>query len=335
MQNLVDRAFMQLVAHYGAPDCYVAGYFRVHSSSRLDAPLLRCITENETGRPVFAQLVGHDPESLARTARELTAFPTAGVDLNLGCAAPKILRKQVGGGLLRDPARIDEILAALREAVAAPTLLTVKTRIGFDGSEGFPRLLELLDRHRVDLVTVHGRTVTDGYRGPVRSDAIALAVSTLSCPVIANGEITSAARARAVLSETGAHGLMIGRHAIRNPWIFRHCRELFAGLPLSPVTLADVREYVERLYRATSLPSATEAMNVAKMKGYLNYLGPSIDADGAFLHDMRRARSEHEIFTICDRHLLSQDDRPFALEPHAGVFARPKTEGPEAPVAAS
>ncbi len=168
------------------------------------------------------------------------------------------------------------------------------------------------------------------YRGEVHYDLIAHAAARVRCPVLANGNVTSAARAAAILAETRAAGVMIGRHAIRNPWIFRQCREIFSGHSVTSLTLADVRDYVERLYRATQRPDLEERYHVNKMKKYLNFVGQSVDADGAFLHDMRRTETETELFNVCDRHLLTDPSREFAPEPYPGVIARPNCETPHA-----
>lgn len=325
MQNVTDLAFMHVVAHYGAPDYFFTEYFRVHAHSRLDKEILRSIDENESGRPVFAQLIGHDPELLVKTALELLEHPVAGIDLNLGCPAPYIYKQNVGGGLLRDPVKVSEILAALRSAL--PGLFTVKMRLGFDSLDHFETLLELIERHRVDLLSLHGRTVLEGYRSEVHYDAIARAVRAVSCPVLANGNVTSAPRAVSVLAQTGARGVMIGRHAIRNPWIFRQCRAAFSGEELPTVTLADVREYIERLYRAIYDDAAPPELNVTRMKRYLNFIGTGVDPDGAFLYEMRRAPNESALFGICDRYLITEPLRPMPLEPYEGVLARPKCEG--------
>jgi tRNA-dihydrouridine synthase B len=331
MQDVTDRAFMHVIARYGPPDYFFTEFFRVHSQSRLEKHILQSIAENTTGRPVFAQLIGENIPDILRTVRELLAFPVAGIDLNLGCPVPKIYRKNVGGGLLRDPDRIDGILGSLRAAV--PGLLTVKMRVGFDDARNFERTLALINRHGIDLLTIHGRTVQEMYRGEVHYDLIARAVRQASCPVLANGNITSADRAAAVVAQTGAAGVMIGRHAIRNPWIFRQCRERFAcesaGATAPNIfrpTLADVREYIADLYRSTTTPGAPERMQVARMKKYLNFVGQSVDPDGAFLREMRRAQTEAELFSVCDRHLLAEPDRPYALEPFPGVVARPNCE---------
>jgi tRNA-dihydrouridine synthase B len=328
MQDVTDLAFMQVIAFYGAPDYFFTEFFRVHSQSRPERHILRSIDENRTGRPVFAQLIGEDLVHLERTARELLRHPIAGIDLNLGCPAPKVYKKNVGGGLLRDPDRIDEILGLLRSAV--PGLFTVKMRIGFDDTRHFDRILDMINRHGVNLLTVHGRTVKEMYRSDVHYDFIGHAAGRVKCPVLANGNVTSADTARRVLDSTGAAGVMIGRHAIRNPWIFRQCREAFSGQLPVVLRLLDVRDYVERLYRATSAPGVPEVAHVNKMKKYLNFVGQGVDASGSFLHDMRRTQSEADLFRVCDRHLQDNGDAPFAVEPYPGVIARPNCETPAA-----
>jgi tRNA-dihydrouridine synthase len=337
MQDVTDLPFMRVIAHYGAPDYFFTEFFRVHAQSRPEKHILRSIVENRTGRPVFAQLIGEHVADMVRTVKALLHYPIAGIDLNLGCPAPKIYKKNVGGGLLRDPAKIDSLLGALRDAT--PGLFTVKMRIGFESPDNFAAVLDLINKHSVDLLSVHGRSVKEGYRSEVHYEFIGQAARTARCPVLANGNVTSAAKATAVLAETGAAGLMVGRHAIRNPWIFRQCRELFRG-PAFPRTednhpvfqpkLADVREYVARLYDETRNFEVPEKAHVAKMKKYLNFVGQSVDAEGAFLHDMRRAMTEAELFAVCDQHLLSEPARAFSAEPYPGIIARPNCETPDA-----
>src|ERR1041384_7736910 len=151
MQDVTDLPFWKLMATYGGADVYFTEYFRVHATSTLEKYILRSITENPTGRPVIAQMIGNDVPSLVRTARELQQYPIAAVDLNLGCPAPIVYRKCAGGGLLREPARVDAILGALREAVTIK--FTVKTRLGFDSPEAFSELLPIFARHSLDFLT--------------------------------------------------------------------------------------------------------------------------------------------------------------------------------------
>jgi tRNA-dihydrouridine synthase B len=328
MQDVTDLAFMRVVASYGAPDYFFTEFFRVHAQSRPERHILRSIDENDTGRPVFAQLIGEDIPHILRTVEELLRHPVAGIDLNLGCPAPKVYKKNVGGGLLRDPERIASILAALRSAV--PGLLTVKMRIGFEDDQHFERILDIVEASRVDLLTVHGRTVRDSYRGVVRYERIARAAARSRCPVLANGNATSAGRAGEIVGETGCAGVMIGRHAIRNPWIFRQCRERFAGAPAHRPTLGEVRGYVERLYNETRREGVPERYHVSRMKKFLNFVGQGVDPRGDFLRDMRVAVTESDLFGACDRHLLAAPQAEFSDEPYPGVVARPNCEAPDA-----
>src|SRR5216683_4042704 len=209
MQDVTDLPFWKLMTRYGGADVYYTEYFRVHATSTLEKHILKSITENPTGRPVIAQMIGNDIPSLVRTARELQQYRIAAVDLNLGCPAPVVYRKCAGGGLLRDPERVDAILGALRDAVEI--CFTVKTRIGFDSPEVFSELLPIFARHSLDLLTVHGRTVKEMYGPEVHYEYIAHAVAEMPCPVLANGNVSSAQNANEILRLTGARGLMIGR----------------------------------------------------------------------------------------------------------------------------
>ena len=110
MQDVTGLPFMRIIANYGAPDLFFTEFFRVHEHSRLDPEILTSITENPSGKPVFAQLIGESIPELCRVADLLKEYPVAGVDLNMGCPAPRVYKKKVGGGLLKDPPKIAKIL---------------------------------------------------------------------------------------------------------------------------------------------------------------------------------------------------------------------------------
>jgi nifR3 family TIM-barrel protein len=313
MQGVTDLPFLRLIAAYGGPDVYVTEYFRVYATSRLDKHILKSVTENPTGRPVIAQMIGNDIPALVRTARELQEYPLAAVDLNLGCPAPVVYRKGAGGGLLREPRRVDAILGALRDAVKTP--FTVKTRIGFDSADVFADLLPVFAKHSLDLLTVHARTVKEMYRSEVHYEFIARAVAALPCPVLANGNVYSARKAAKVLKDTGARGLMIGRGVIRNPWLFRQIREHQRGEALFIPRGADVLAYVCALYEAVCSPTARESEQVQRMKKYMNYLGVGVEPTGRFLHQIRRVTTTASLFNVCEEYL--NHDRPMPLEPFA------------------
>ena len=316
MQDVTDLPFWGLMRGYGGADVYYTEYFRVHGDSRLEKWILESVTQNPTGRPVVAQMIGNDIPSLVRTARELQRHPIAAVDLNLGCPAPVVYRKCAGGGLLRDLPRVDAILGALREAVSVK--FTVKTRLGFDDPAVFDELLPILARHSLDLVTVHGRTVAERYRSAVHYDFIARAVEALPCPVLANGNVCSATKAAEVLALTGARGLMIGRAAIRNPWIFQQIRQQRRGEPVFQPRGHEVLDYVRALYDTTSVLGRNPNQQVQKMKKYVNFLALGVEPTGRFLHDIRRVSTEADFFRVCAEHLDHSEQMP--LEPFPVVL---------------
>lgn len=301
MQDVTDLPFMRVIARRGAPDWFVTEYFRVHPDSHLNRYILRSLVENETRRPIFAQMIGRDLPSLIRTAKELAQYPIAGIDLNLGCPAPIVCRKDAGGGLLRSPEMVDRLIGSLREAI--PGRFTVKTRVGYHTADEFPRLLEIFRHHAIDGLTIHGRTVIERYQTPVHPDCVRAAVETLPCPVIANGNIVDAETGLAYLSKTTAAGLMIGRGAIRNPWIFSQLISAFKSTVPPAPTHRDLWNYVQELYDeiARETPKFVPLAHVQRMKKTLAYISHGLD--GNFEHDMRRMKTPEDFQEICRRHL--------------------------------
>jgi len=326
MQDVTDVAFMRVLGIYGVPDYFFTEYFRVHEHSTPEPHIIESIVDNGTSRPIFAQLIGEDLFHLERTARALLELPIAGIDLNMGCPAPKVYRKNVGGGLLREPAAVERIFATLR--ACCPGRFAVKMRLGFEDHRHYAEILELVNRHQVDVLSIHGRTVRQMYRGEVDYGRIRQACRTVHCPVFANGNITSAAKALEVRTLTGCHGVMMGRSAIRNPWIFAQTRDLSTGKAPCQPTLGDVRQYIDVLWNQVTNPSLMEVHRLNRMKKFLNFVGQGVDAGGCFLHAMRRARTARDFFAVCDAHLLDEGRASllFAEEPFQGVVARPNHE---------
>jgi tRNA-dihydrouridine synthase len=335
MQDITNQWFMKIVAEYGAPDYFFTEFLRVHETSRIDKNILSSITENVTGRPIFAQMIGEDVTALVRIARELSKHNIAGIDLNLGCPAPRVYRKNVGGGLLRDPEQVDRILGALRQAVDLP--LTVKMRLGFEHRSDMDAVIKLVNRHQIDLLSVHGRTVKEMYRGSVDYQLIGKAVAEAHCPVLANGNVQSAMQSLVedlpvskgeatptaidVLQQTNAAGVMVGRWAIGNPWIFRQIRQAQLGEPLTIPTFGEVRVYIDRLWQNPI--AVPERARVGYLKMFLNYVAQNVDADGLFLRQMRQAQTPQELFAVCDLTLLQDPQHPFALSPYPSPVGRP------------
>jgi len=185
-------------------------------------------------KPIVLQLFGSSPEIITEAARIITErFLTpmcigvrndniviGGIDVNMGCPVPKIAsRGHAGADLMRDPERAVNIVKALKKAnLGVP--ISVKTRLGWASEAEILRFAPLLEQAGVDCLTVHGRTKKQGYSGQANWEAIAKVVKLLSIPVIANGDIKNSEDIKKCLEVTGADGVMIGRAALGNPWVF-------------------------------------------------------------------------------------------------------------------
>lgn len=298
MQDVTDLPFMRVMQAFGGPDYFVTEYFRVYENSPVDKYILRSITENKTGRPVFAQMIGQDVPSLVRIANKLQEYPVAGIDINLGCPAPVVCRKDAGGGLLRKPEKIRAILGGLRECVKGR--FTVKTRIGYESEEEFDDLLEVFSEFDIDALAIHGRTVKERYQTPIHEDRVKQAVNRMACPVIANGNVVNVATGLTYLKRTNAAGLMIGRGAIRSPWLFQQLRDSFLGNEVQQTTSHDLFKYIQLLFDevASEWTDYDERKHVNKMKKYMVYIAQGLNED--FEYKIRRAQSKIEFYTICE-----------------------------------
>ncbi len=319
MQDVTDLPFLRTIAAYGGADVYVTEYFRVHIHSRIEPYILRSITENPTERPIIAQMIGQDADELVRTALELKKHPIAGIDLNLGCPAPVVYRKNAGGGLLRNPAQIELLLGRLREACGALPF-TVKTRVGFESEDEFETLLGIFKKHPIDLLTIHGRTVRERYQSPVHDDWVCRAAKEMPCPVIANGNVVNRQTGLAYLDSTQAAGLMIGRGAIRNPWIFPQLRAAFTGSQAPLVSRRMILDYIERLFEETAgvVTDFVENKHVQKMKKYLVYIVQGYEE--GFEHEIRRTKTKKQFFATCEHYLNSDEPAPDLPSENSKLF---------------
>lgn len=313
MQDVSVLPLWRCLERRGGPDLYVTEYFRVHRDSHPEKAILRSITEMPSSKPVIAQMIGNDPEHLVRTTRLIqAATDCAGIDLNLGCPAPKVCGKAAGGALLRDPELIRHIAYELRPVIRGT--LTLKTRIGFESPDEFDALLELFASLPIDGLAIHGRTVREKYQSPVHPDCIARAVETLPFPVVANGNIVSVETALAMHQQTRASGLMIGRGAIRNPWIFAQVKAALSGSEIQIPTLRDLRDYLielgEEIQEEGDFDNETQLVH--RLKKFTNYIASGI-GEGQLNEELRRATSLREFRASCDRYL--DGDLPFPADP--------------------
>lgn len=194
-------------------------------------PLLARISAAEG--PCAIQIFGAEPDFMAEAALRLAdgaagGVPPAAIDINAGCPVPKVAGNGEGSALMRDPKRLFDIIAAIKARISLP--VTVKIRAGWDDDHiNAPEVARAAEAAGAAAVAVHGRTRTAMYAGRVDHGVIAAVRAAVSIPVIANGDVTDLPSALAMLQETGADGLMIGRAALGNPFLFREIRAALSG----------------------------------------------------------------------------------------------------------
>ena len=226
MAGVTDSPFRNLCYQLGADLCVSE---MITSEKRLwktRKTQLRLSHEGEQGiRSV--QIAGTDPLKLAEAARFNVKHGAQIIDINMGCPAKKVCNVQAGSALLKNEPLVADILSSVVAAVEVP--VTLKIRTGWDAqSKNALNIAKIAEDCGIQSLSVHGRTRADAYRGEAEYETIAAVKSAVSIPVIANGDITSPKKAKAVLEYTAADGLMIGRAAQGNPWIFKQIKHYLA-----------------------------------------------------------------------------------------------------------
>ncbi len=186
-----------------------------------DKSQLRLINNVSSHIPNSIQIAGSDPQQMASAAQHAVAAGAEIIDINMGCPAKKVCKKLAGSALLRDETLVGEILAAVVNAVDVP--VTLKTRTGWDEEHrNGLSIAKIAENEGVQALAVHGRTRACRFKGNAEYDTIAQIAQEVTIPVLANGDIDSAEKAKQVIDYTGAAAILVGRAAFGNPWIFQY-----------------------------------------------------------------------------------------------------------------
>ena len=234
MDDVTDAPFRALCKSMGA-DITISEFIASDALIRDVEAIQRKLKSAAQEHPFGIQIFGNNAESLCQAAQVAASHHPDFIDINWGCPAKKIAGKNAGSGMLQNIPLLIDITRAVVRSVSIP--VTVKTRIGYnEESKPIVELSERLQDVGVQAISIHGRTKAQMYKGEADWEFIKAVKNNprLHIPVIGNGDITSAETALARWQETRVDGLMIGRGAIGNPWIFQQCKALLSGTPLPP-----------------------------------------------------------------------------------------------------
>ena len=270
MQGLTNRAMRSLFIDWVRPDLVFTEFIRINAAapiSRLSAGDLRGVGSHEGDVPLVVQLIGHGREALVAAARTAQSAGAVHINLNMGCPYGRMTTGLTGGGMLKRPADLAEVIPALREAVSGT--FSVKLRAGYDDPAQVFSLLPLFESARVDFLVLHPRTVVQAYTGRADHAVTAEVVRRTTLPVIANGDIRSSAAGLQVLRETGAAGLMLGRGAIADPLLFERLRSRAAAEPDREERAALLQRYLRDLLARYRELFCGDAQVLGKLKAVL------------------------------------------------------------------
>lgn len=288
MAGATDLPFRLLVKELGASVVYTelvsaTGLLRGGPGS------LRLVRTHPDEHPVGIQLFGGDPCELAEAAALVQSLGIGDlVDLNMGCPVPKVVSLGAGAALMRDPRKVERLVAAVARRVTLP--VTAKIRAGWSGSEiNAPDVARAIEAGGGQAVAVHARTRSQHHSGAVDLDLVCEVKRAVKIPVLANGGIRCAADAFAMRQATGADAVMIGRGAIEHPWIFREISELERGrTPAAPTVEERIRFVQRHLALARDYLFAGEAETLRALRPQLQRYTAGLPGAASFRRRIER-----------------------------------------------
>ena len=323
MEGVSHPTFRALMAARGGLDLLCTEFVRI-SAAPISPKHMRAsvaIAEGSDGKPLplSVQVMGNDAAKMAEAAALVAEAGASVVDVNLGCPMPRVVRKGVGAAMLEDPALLRDVLGQMREKT--PGLLSAKIRAGFDDAANVLDIARTVADAGADFIAVHPRRRCDFYEGVADWRIVRTLADELAIPVIGNGDVWYATDALRMERETGCAAVMIGRPAMRNPWIFQQIEALRAGrTPVTPsgddllAWLHEVTAIYGRRFRKKYGP-------LGKLKELVRWFGRAIDDGRAFHGEALRVQSVDALLRVADAHLagLPSDRIDLQADGHLGL----------------
>ncbi len=250
--------------------------------------------------PVSLQLFGSDADIIAEMAKRIEERPFAILDINMGCPVPKVAGNGEGSALMRNPKLVAEIVEKTAKAISKP--VTVKIRKGFNENEvNAVEIAHIAEECGAAAVAVHGRTREQYYSGKADWDIIRQVKERVKIPVIGNGDIVDGASAKAMLEQTGCDGLMIGRGAQGNPWIFREILHFLETGELMAPASKEEKAAVIRRHIELQMQYKGEFTGVREMRKHLAWYSAGLPGSAKFRNEVNLMETKEELLASVDK----------------------------------
>jgi nifR3 family TIM-barrel protein len=318
MAGVTDISFRRLLKRRGGIGLTVSEFISVEGLTRNNPKSKRQMRFFEEERPYAVQIFGGQSGRMRMAAEMAEEIGADILDVNCGCPAPKVVKNGGGSGLLRDHARLEEILKEIKKAIKIP--LTIKIRAGFfDHTINAVETARLAEACGVEHIALHGRTKEQGYRGLANWDLVRQIKEVVSVPVSGSGDVTTIEGAFQKWRETNCDGILIGRGAMANPWIFRQIEDTLAGREVFQPTLEDKRatllEYFEML--RDDMP---EIPAIGKMKQLAGQFTRGLQGGALFRTTIYHSHSITEVLDrITEYFEAMMEGRPYYGEGNANA----------------
>ncbi|MBK7705233.1 MAG: tRNA-dihydrouridine synthase [Acidobacteria bacterium] len=293
MAGVTDYTFRRLIKRRGGVGLVVSEFISVEGLTRHNPKSKRQMRFDEEERPYAVQIFGGQPERMRLGAEMAEEVGADILDVNCGCPAPKVVKHGGGSGLLRDLARLEIILKEIKRSITIP--LTLKMRVGYsDSTINAVEVAKMAVDCGVEHIQVHGRTKEQGYKGLADWELIRAVKDAVSVPVSGNGDITTIDYGMKKWDESGVDGVLIGRGAMQNPWIFRQFADVIAGREPYQPDLAEKKlvllEFFEMLRE--EMP---EIVALGKMKQLAGQFTKGLVGGAQFRQTLYHSHSSEEI----------------------------------------
>lgn len=251
-------------------------------------------------KPLGVQIFGSDPDVMARAADMAVEAGADMVDLNMGCPVKKVVKTGAGASLLKDPGKVRQVVSSVRKTCQVP--LTVKIRAGWSPEKTVAcEIARVIEDCGADAITVHPRFASQGYSGKAEWSLIGKVKEKVKVPVIGNGDIMDPSDALNMMRLTGCDGVMIGRAAVRKPWIFRQILQLEKGLPVQEPDLSERRSIIMKHYDLLQ-DSMNEYRAALCMRGVLIHYTKGLPGSGRFREGFSRIKDLESLVSVMENY---------------------------------